>query len=170
MFFNPGLFNNLHLWIYLRLFQKGGYIMIQCFPESTDCKNSISWDTHYHLLELELFSHMGNASFGYQPGFFVDPLCCFISISLSVSLSLPPPLPFFFFLHFPFSSFMTTINRRTMPRHSYLFKSFPYNLSESVMDFLKSLLFHYKRIHTDQKKIVAWEKSRQWWTCIISHL
>lgn len=129
--------------------------MIQCFPESTDCKNSVSWGTHYHLLELELF----RVTWGMllpgtsQASLWILSVVSFLFLCLSFFLSRHPR--FFFFLHFPFSSFMTTINRRTMPRHSYLFKSFPYNLSESVMDFLKSLLFHYKRIHTDQKKILA---------------
>ena len=47
-------FNNFHLWIHLRHLRRGDYSMTQWFPKSTDYKNSISWSSHYHLLQLEL--------------------------------------------------------------------------------------------------------------------
>ena len=80
----------------------------------------------------------------------------------SVSLSLlPAPHFFFFFCIFHLALSWQLLIEELCQGIVNLFKSFPYNLSESVMDFLKSLLFHYKKIHTDQKKILAWEKSRQ---------
>ena len=110
-------FNNFHLWIHLRHLRRGDYSMTQWFPKSTDHKNSISWSSHYHLLQLELSRvtwEMLLLGSGQVP---LDYFCCLISLSLS----------FFFFLFlFHLALSWQMINGRTLQRSIHLFKNFPH--------------------------------------------
>ena len=111
-------FNNFHLWIHLRHLRRGDYSMTQWFPKSTDYKNSISWSSHYHLLQLELSRvtwGMLLLGSGQAP---LDSFCCLISLSLSLFFL------FLFLFHLALSWQM--INGRTLQRSIHLLKNFPH--------------------------------------------